>query len=403
MKESPSSAGVTGSREPGDFSLALGGPLYQLWRRARLSGDGLELLRRRVIAMVLLAWLPLLALSILDGNAWGQGVALTFLQDVEIHVRLLIAVPLLIVADVVMHRRVPRMVGLFLQRDLIPDSSRARFDAAIAAAVRLRNSTIAEVLLLVVVYGVGVAFVWRTQVALDVSSWYGVPANGRLEPSLAGWWMGCVSLPMFQFLVLRWYFRLVVWARFLWQVSRIRLQLVPTHPDRSGGLEFLSGIGRAFAPVLLAQGTVLAGNLANRIFHSGANLMSFKVEVAGSAALLTLIVLAPLLVFTPQLVRASRVGKREFGTLAQRYVREFDRKWLRGGAPPDEPLVGSADVQSLADMGGGYDLVSNMRPAPFSFRTALQLALVPILPSAPLLLTTFSLEELLERVLAAIF
>ena len=107
--------------------------------------------------------------------------------------------------------------------------------------MRLRNSVWAEVLLIAFVYVVGVGFVWRTQIALDVASWYGAPVDGIWQPSLAGWWLGCVSLPLFQFLLLRWYFRLFIWARFLWQVSRIELRLMPTHPDRCGGLGFLAG------------------------------------------------------------------------------------------------------------------------------------------------------------------
>jgi hypothetical protein len=403
MQNVPGSGDGTSPRGTGEFSLAVGGPLHQLWRRCRLSGEGAELLHRRVIVMALLAWLPLLLFAIIEGHAWGQRVKLTFLQDVEVHVRLLIAIPLLMAADVVMHRRIPRLVELFIARGLIPADARPRFDAAIAAAVRLRNSVSAELLLLVLVYGVGVAVLWRTQVALDLSSWYGVSVEGRLQPSAAGWWLGCVSLPMFQFLVLRWYFRLFVWARLLWQVSRIDLQLVAAHPDRSGGLAFLSGFGRAFAPVLLAQGTVAAGMMANRIFYEGAELLSFKVEMAGTAGLLTLLVLGPTLVFTPQLLRVGRKGKREYGTLAQQYVREFNRKWLSCNAQSTEPLIGSADIQSLADMGNGFELANRMRPVPFGSRTALQLALLPLLPAAPLLLTTFSAEQLLERVMAAIF
>ena len=165
-----------------------------------------------------------------------------FLKDVEVHVRLLLALPLLVLAELVVHQRMRPVVRQFVERGLIADAARAQFDAAIASAMRLRNSIAAEVLMIAFVYGVGVGFIWRTQVALDVASWYGVAATGRLQPSLAGWWFGCVSLPLFQFLLLRWYFRLFVWARFLWQVSRIELRLVPTHPDRCGGLGFLAEV-----------------------------------------------------------------------------------------------------------------------------------------------------------------
>jgi len=216
-----------------DFSLVLGGPLYQLMRRSRLSGDGLQLLRRRIVVFTVLAWMPLLVLSLAEGVAVG-GVALPFLYDAEQHARLLVAIPLMILGELVVHRRLRSVLEQFTERGLIPGKARAGFDAAVSSALRLRNSIWAEVALIAFVYVVGVGFVWRTQVVVDVASWHGSPVNGWWRPSMAGWWLRCVSLPLFQFLLLRWYFRLFIWARFLWQVSNIDLRFVPTHPDRAG-------------------------------------------------------------------------------------------------------------------------------------------------------------------------
>ena len=123
----------------------------------------------------------------------------------------------------------------------------------------------------------------------------------------------------------------------------------------------------------------------------------------GLVAVMVFAVLGPLLVFSPQLAAAKRTGLREHGILAQRYVQEYDRKWLRGGAPPDEPLVGSADIQSLADLGNSYDVIKTMRYVPFSKETVLQLGVVTLVPLAPLLLTMISLEELIKRLLTAVF
>jgi hypothetical protein len=399
----PIPAGNPFLKEPPEFDLVLGGPLYQLWRRARLAGDALQLLRRRIAVLAVLTWVPLLLLSIAEGHAWGGSVKLPFLYDIEMHVRLLLALPLLVVAELVVHQRMRPVVGQFIARGLIPDAARAQFDTAIASAMRLRNSVMAEVLLIAIVYGVGVLFIWRTQMALDVSSWYGVAADGRLRPSLAGWWLGCVSLPVFQFLLLRWYFRLFIWARFLWQVSRIELSLMPTHPDRCGGLSFLTSVINAFTPVLLAQGAMLSGMMANRIFYAGASLPEFKIEIVGIVAVMVFAIMGPLLVFVPKLEAARREGLKEYGTLAQRYVREFDRKWLRGGAAADEPLIGSADIQSLADLGNSYTMVQEMRLVPFTLRTVLQLAVVTLLPVTPLLLTVIPLDVLLERLLKMVF
>ncbi len=390
-------------REPQDFSLVLGGPLFQLMRRAHLTDDALRLLRQRILVLALFAWLPLLGLAALDGQALGGRAAVPFLWDVDVHIRFLVALPLLIVAELVVHQRMRFVVKQFLERQLIPASARPRFEAAIASAVRLRNSVPAEVLLIALVYGSGVLIIWRQYMALAAATWYATPAAGGSTLSLAGVWYGYVSLPLFQFLLVRWYFRLVVWMRFLWQVSRIELRLMPTHPDRVGGLGFLSNTVYAFTPLAVAHGALLAGMIANRIFYLGATLPAFKVEIAVVLIFLLAVVLGPLLVFAPQLAQAKRTGTREYGTLAQRYVREFDAKWLRGGAPAEEPLVGSADIQSLADLANSFEVVRTMRLAPVTKEALLQLAVATLAPVVPLALTMMSLEELLKKLFGILF
>ena len=181
---------------------------------------------------------------------------------------------------------------------------------------------------------------------------------------LSGRWFFFVALPIFEFLLLRCYFRLVIWIRFLATAAKCELRLLPTHPDRVGGLGFLSETVAAFAPLLMAHGVLLAGLIADRIFFRGATLLDFKVEIAVVPVFLLLAVLGPLLLFAPRLTATRRVGLREYGTLAQRYVREFDDKWLRGGVAAAEPLVGSADIQSLADLGNSFQIVQSMRPVP---------------------------------------
>jgi len=390
-------------RDPQDFSLVLGGPLFQLLRRAHLADDALMLMRQRIIVLSLFAWLPLLGLAVLDGQALGGRAAVPFLLDVDVHVRFLVALPLLIVAELVVHQRLRFVVTQFLERHLIPESARARFEAAIASALRLRNSVLAEVLLIALVYGVGVLIVWRHYGALEAATWYATPAAGGSTLSLAGMWYGYVSLPLFQFLLGRWYFRLAIWARFLWQVSRIELRLVPTHPDRVGGLGFLANTVYAFAPLAVAHGALLAGMIANRIFYLGATLPAFKVEIAVMVIFLLCVVLGPLVVFAPQLAQAKRTGTREYGTLAQRYVREFDAKWLRGGAPAEELLVGSADIQSLADLANSVEVVRTMRLAPVTKEAVLQLAAATLLPVLPLALTMMSLEDLVKTLVGILF
>jgi hypothetical protein len=384
-----------------DFSLVLGGPLFHLWLGTRLSGGNLELLRRRIITMVLVTWMPLFLLASSEGHAWPGTARLPFLLDAEQHLRLLLALPLLIFGELLVHRRVRSIVQQF--RDLIPDSARARFNAAVTSARRLRDASAAELVLIAFVYGFGVPYFWRNYGALDVVSWYGIIVAGRFHPSLAGWWLGCVSLPVLQFLLLRWYFRLFIWMRFLWQVSKIELGLVPSHPDKCGGIGFLSLVQGAFAPLVLAQGILLCGLIANRVFFAGARLPDFLVDIVVILAVAVSVIFVPLLVFAPQLNEAAATGMREYGALAQQYVRDFDQKWLRRTGSIGEPLLGNADIQSLADLSSSFEIVQEMRSVPFTVRDVLQLGAIALVPILPLMLTMLSLRELLERIIRLLF
>lgn len=403
MNDAPTSPkreeGISGA----DFSLVIGGPFYQLLRRTHLENDTAEMIRRRIVVFLAITWLPLFTITLLQGKILHAGGGVPFLLDFEVHTRFLVALPLLVLAELVVHRRMRHLLRQFDERHLIAESDRSRFEAAFASVVRLRNSIPAEGVLLAVVYGVGILIVWRQYIALDTTTWYATQSTEGSRLSLAGIWYGYVSLPIFQFLLCRWYFRMFIWARFLWQVSRLDLRLVPTHPDRMGGLGFLTTTTYAFVPVLVAHGTLLAGMIGSRIYHLGATLPTYKFEVLILFVFLVCLVLGPLLVFSFQLAATKRRGMREYGTLAERYVREFDTKWLRGGGPPGEPLVGSADIQSLADLGNSFEVVQTMRILPFGKEAVLQIAVATFAPVIPLLLTMMPLEELLKRLLGIVF
>ncbi len=381
-----------------DFSLVLGGPLYQLLVRARLSGSALELLHRRMFVLVTVAWMPLLVLSLLDGVAVGNAVSVPFLFDVDSHVRFLLSLPILIAAELIVHQRTRIVVAQFVAQGLVPDALRARFDQTLESAAKLRNSIVAELLLIAIVYGVGIFVVWRYYMVLDVPTWYATPEAGRVQPKLAGWWYFFVSLPIYQFILLRWYFRFAVWTRFLWQVSRLPLAYQPLHPDGNGGIGFLAGVTRAFAPLLFAQGVLLTGTLANTILYEGEVLTSFYVEVVLFVAFVVFIIIAPLFLFTLPLSAAKRQGVRDYARLSRQYADEFADKWIRGVPPAGEALIGSADIQSLADLGNSFDKVRGMSVIPITRGAVAQLVIAALLPLVPLLLTLISFEELLKRI-----
>ena len=385
-----------------DFSLVLGGPFFQLFRRAHLSGTGLELLHRRIAVITAVAWVPLAIFSFASGSAFGSAGSLPFFKDIETQVRFLVVLPILIAAELIVHLRLRQVVQNFVKREIIRPEELSRFNSAIHSAMRLRNSVILEVSLLLLVCTVGY-WIWRNQIALGTASWYASYANGRAELTVAGYWNAFVSVPIFQFILLRWYVRLLIWFRFLWQVSRLKLQLIATHPDRAGGISFLGRSSYAFGPILFAQGAMLSGLIASRVLYNGQKLLSFKMDAIGFIAFFVLFILGPLVMFSPQLAQAKRKGLGDYGVLAQRYVRDFEKTWIKQEGTGHSELLGSADIQSLADLGNSYDIIREMKSVPFGIQDISRLAIVTAAPLVPLGLVIFSFEELVTRLLKVIF
>ncbi len=384
-----------------DFSLVLGGPLYQLYLRTRLSTPFLGLARRRVLTISLVCWLPLLLLSLPAGYALG-GVAVPFLLDVEVHIRFLAALPLLITAELIVHRRIVVVVRQFLDRHIVAVEDRARFGEIISSTMRLRNSVLFEVVLLVLCFTVG-HWVWREQFALRVPTWYDMNSGGESHLTAAGYWYEFLSLPIFRFILFRWYFRLFLWYQFLWRVRGLPLHLNLYHPDRAGGLGFLAASILAFAPVLVAHTTFLAGVIGDRIWHTGATLLTFRMEIAGSLLLLFLLVLTPLGFFVVRLERAQRMASLEYGILASRYVNDFRHKWIQQAAGEREQLLGTPDIQSLADLGNAYKSITEIRLLPFGKEAIMRLGIWLILPLAPLTLTMVPLKQIVDWLIKLAF
>jgi hypothetical protein len=202
---------------------------------AKLVQPALKLVVRRVVVISSICWLPLLLLAGIDGHLTG-GVPVPFLRDPEVHVRFLLSLPLMIASELYVHDRMRTMVPQFISRGIIAPEDQPRFEKIVTSNMRLRNSVLAEVILLMLVVTLGHWF-WRHNLALNVSTWYG----GGAHLTRAGWYYAFISLNIFRFILYRWYFRIFIWYRFLWKVKAIPLHLNLYHPDRAGGLGFLSG------------------------------------------------------------------------------------------------------------------------------------------------------------------
>jgi hypothetical protein len=235
------------------------------------------------------------------------------------------------------------------------------------------------------------------------STWQILVSSVGAERTLAGWWYVLASLPVFQFLLLRWLWRIAIWYWFLWRTSRLDLRLIPTHPDMAGGLGIL-GIAQAkFGIIIFAGSAVIAADIGRDIIFGEASLFDYQMFIIGYVLLILILFLSPLLVFTPRLFAVKRKGLLEYGTLATRYVRDFQRKWMRGEIPHGEALLGSADIQSLADLQNSFETVRKMRPIPIDLNTLISLAGPAVAPLLPLLLTVLPMEEIIGKVFSLLF
>jgi hypothetical protein len=181
------------------------------------------------------------------------------------------------------------------------------------------------------------------------------------------------------------------------------LHFIPTHPDRAGGIGFLGRSAFAFSPLVFAEGAMLSGLIANEILYRGVSLLSFKWQICGVAVFFIFVILGPLTMFTPGLYLAKRNGFADYSSLAQEYVEGFEQKWVLGRLNEREQLLGSPDIQSLADLGNSYNLVREMRVVPFGIPDITRLAVATAAPLLPLLLSVFSMEELVLRLAKMLF
>jgi hypothetical protein len=378
-----------------ELSLMEGGPGDGLMKRLRLIRPELGAASgRTAIVLATIAWVPLMVFSLLEGLAMG-GARIPFLYDIGTHTRLLVAIPILVLAEIPIGMRLRGVAKRFLEAGLVREEEQPRFASCVVDTVRFHDWRFAELILIALAYTTVYA-------SLSNPSWQGgtwLEPYSTTELSRVGYYYALVSLPIFQFLIYRWAFRMVVWTRFLWQVSKLDLFLTPTHPDGAGGLGFLGKASIAFGVILFALSSVVSASIASKILFSGAKLEEFQVTYAALMVLVLIVFGAPLIVFAPKLIRLKQNGLGRYGVLATRYTQQFDNKWAQDVTAPEEPLLGTADIQSLADLGNSYDLIRKMRAVPITLSDFIAMALPGAIPVLPLLATVMPVSEILKGIL----
>jgi hypothetical protein len=389
---------VSEEREPQEAavpSLIDGGPLYHLMLRVGLVVPKPNRVVIRALLAVAVTFVPLLVLSFFQRDDTGQLAVHSLLRDPALLARFLVTLPLLILGELPVEERLGGVIRQFHASRLVPEAAEEEWRQALAKLKRRVSAVWAEAAALLLV-GL-MAWLGAGPAATHAAKWtMKVASEQALTP--AGWWNDFFSRPLYQFIVLRWLWRLLVWALFLRQASRLKLQLIPTHPDGVAGLGFV-GLGQgAFATVAFALSAGAAGLCANRVLYEHDTLTSLRAPMIGFVVVLLLLIMAPLFAFTPRLARLRWQGQFRYGALGARYARDFDDKWPELRQPAGEALLGTADIQSLADMQGSFEPVAKLRTVPIDFTTLRVLAFAAAIPFLPVLCIEIPLQELLKKV-----
>lgn len=379
-----------------DDPLFTGGPPTKLQVFFGLIRPGKPNTPLRVAIIVGVGWLPLLVLTALQSAALGDGSLSEFLTDYGVQARSLLALPLFLGAEAICLARLSAVGRYIRTSGLIGPFDAPAFSHIVRSTHRLQDSTRLEV----AVVGVALSLVLTLTLTMPANllpQWFWIVRDGQRMISPAGWWHDFVSVPLLMILQVGWLWRLFVWTRFLYLVSRLPLRLVAAHPDKAGGLKFVGMSVRAFAPVAFAISVIVAGTVANRIMHDHASPLAFKYAVAGFAVLMMALFVSPLFVFINPLVTASRRGMYDYGALARGLGQQMERRWLGHGV--DAEALDANDFSATTDL---YAIVTNvyaMNAVPVSLQNLVMLLLATLLPFVPVLLMAFSPQVVLQELM----
>jgi branched-subunit amino acid transport protein len=377
------------------FTLVHGGLIHRVARQLPLVGSN-----RYALAALLtgsISFLPIAILAAIQDVLYGNRVALPLASDWSSIVRFAVAVPLFILAEKTIDWRLSEAVNQFRVEGVVPEETRAEFESALNRLTRILNSVLPELILLVLAFGSA----WAGYIAAitpNISTWR-IPVPGdESSVTMAGHWLNLVSLPLFRFLMLRWLWRIVLWSLCLYRTSKMKLTLIPTHPDGAAGLGFLGIAHTSFSALLIPLSLTAGARGVYWVQHAGGTFEGLRNALIAFVVFALALTLGPLLVFLPKLTVTKWRGLEEYATLASEYTRRFDRKWVRGKVPEDE-LLGSADIQSLADLGNSYAAIRNMKLIPATAGNAIVLLLAATLPLLPVLATIIPIEKILRTLL----
>jgi hypothetical protein len=376
------------------FSPVRGGPFRRLRHAIGLFAEGGAGLLPRVVALVALAWLPVVAGALIAGQALSGSGADPLFRHFGVHARFLIALPLLIFAEGFMERIIPPMIRHLATSGLVDSETMPKFREALATATRVRDSIWGSVLVIAVIAAMVIGSS-ASSTPGDEMAWAVGHSDGQSGFGFAGWWFTFVSRPIFISVLVIWVWRMLALWVLVWKVSTLDLRLVASHPDRVGGLGFMEGSTVACAPVVLAISVVLAGRWAHEVLYHGVHVDAIKPLAI--AFLVTMLVAfnGPLLVLGRNIRSFKRARLMEYSALVGNHGHLVYRKWIRNQDVGTPEILAAAELGPTVDISSIYEAVARMRFAPIGKGSVLPIAVACVLPLLPVFAIEIPIKQLL--------
>jgi hypothetical protein len=380
-----------------DFDLTRGDALFRLQRRLGLvpaSGSGVV---RRAAFWTLVGWLPIAAWALATHRALPGEGAEPLMAHFGVHARLLLAVPLLILAEAPANALTARLLRQFIVAGIVSEAGRESYVEAVRRATRWRDAAWPWLVALAIVIALGTYS--HGGARSHEIDWAGA---GATDPGFGGYWYVYVGRTIFLTLVLSWIWRIALLAGLLARIARLDLVLVPSHADRAGGLAFLQGLPAAFAPLALAVSIVLASQWAHDAVYHGLTLVSVKFEMLLFIALCVAVFSAPLLFFRGPMKRARSQALLDYGALVGRQGELVHARWIDRRPTDDQPLLDAPELGPVADTNALYDAVKAMRTVPLGKSSVMPVVIAAALPLLAVMALQVPVADLLKRLLHAV-
>ncbi len=365
----------------------LGGPLHRLGCRLGLVREKTHTVRLG-LAIGLFTWSILTLLALLEQS----GPRMFSLAVIGVDVRLLVAIPLLFLCETWAMPQMAEFARYIVRSGVVRRASFPVLAVDIRRLDRLKDSWLAEALFLLAAFALPM-IVPAGSLPGRTANWASIFHSSGGSHIWTDYWYLWFCLPLFRFLMLRWLWRLSLWWYFLWRVEKLELRLIPTHSDGAAGLGYLETVHETFTPLVAAISAVFAAGFAEDI-SSGTTTFESLYSSIPMVLLVTLAVfVGPLCMFSPKLYVCRWTGMSEYMGMASRYVSAFDNKWIRDKEATGESQLGTADLQSLADLTNSVNVVRQMQSIPFGRRLIVELAVFAMVPLLPLVFLKYPVHQ----------